>query len=127
MEIITTQDGKQYRGKLIMRQITEHGEYLVYQTNVARDKYLVLYHNGEAKSFVVTGYDRIIEIMDFLRRQPSPARLWEKISNDAKSMGRKDWANFRNMFHSYYDKRYPLFVYLGLPFALAFEKVKESI
>jgi hypothetical protein len=127
MEIVEI-EGKTYKGTNIAKENVRGVEFSVYQLNAVTDKYLVLRnHQGTTQVFVLTGFNRIFEVLEHIRKQTHPDRLWETIVKETRTMGKPDTSLFKKKFTEHYDKEYSAFVYLGMRFPEAFQKAKESV
>lgn len=116
--------GKTYHGQPIFRKKKNDIEITIYLLNLAYDKFLVLQKQGSTtKDFVVTGIDKVYDIMDLLEntdelndlKQGIAASL-DKLEQQCylKSLKKVDSQKLRSMICNFYDNNYPMFTVLGI-------------
>jgi hypothetical protein len=115
---------KTYYGQPIFRKKKNDIEITIYLLNLAYDKFLVLQKQGSTtKDFVVTGIDKVYDIMDLLEntdelndlKQGIAASL-DKLEQQCylKSLKKVDSQKLRSMICNFYDNNYPMFTVLGI-------------
>lgn len=129
-------DGKVYYGKPIYRKIKNDIEISIYILSLASDKFLVLQkQNSITKDFVVTGIDKVYDIIDLLDKEEIKelkkeiTTCLEKLKKQCyiKSLKKVDMQKYRGMIVGFYDKNYPMFTILGVKLPELIQEVNKKV
>lgn len=128
--------GKVYYGKPIYRKIKNDIEISIYILSLASDKFLVLQkQNSITKDFVVTGIDKVYDIIDLLDKEEIKelkkeiTTCLEKLEKQCyiKSLKKVDMQKYRGMIVGFYDKNYPMFTILGVKLPELIQEVNKKV
>ena len=118
-------NGKNHTGTLMKRAVLQHAELAIYQTNAVMDKYLViLFQNEQAESFIVSGFNRVYEIIHLVDQKKDAKQLWNDLLVEIRN-SRKPKVDMRSILTELYDRRYAEFVYLGMKYPKLIKVAKE--
>ncbi len=135
MKRIELYDGKVYYGEEIITIKKNDIEIFIYSLNIAYDKFLVLQkRNGNVKDFIVTGSDKIrqmINLLDKMGMEEIKKEIdtgLEKMKEQcyAKKLKKIDLQRYKNEITNFYDKNYHMFTILGIKLSELIEEIDQK-
>lgn len=115
-----------YYGNLIHKGSICDIEVSIYVLNFISEKYLVLQkeqHNGEVKSFIATGIEKVYSMMELLNNGVEIEEIKRDVDQKLKefkdqcyirNLRRVNESKLRDLIYNYYRNNYHIFTILGL-------------